>query len=106
MSRLYLPVGAHNSPYPSPRNEREELLQRLWETRTLVPGAKDMEIQQLRDYVAAQETKQASGHYDRVAPATKTSEPLTPDRLRQVQGALREYINWRAKRERAAGLRE
>ena len=102
-SRLYLPTGPANEPYPFPQGEREELLNRLWRTRTLLPGARDMEIQQLRDYVQAQEQKQSSGHYDRVAPAKKT-EPLSPERLAQVRGALREYCAWRRRRAQAAGL--
>lgn len=103
-SRLFLPTGPYNGPHPLPQNERESLLQRLWKTRTLLPGAREMEIQQLRDYVQAQEQKQVSGHYDKVAPATKTAEPLSPKRLEQVRGALKEYCDWRRKKLQAMGL--
>lgn len=94
--RLYLPMGARNGPYPFPQNEREELLQRLYKTNTLLPGSRTMEIQALRDYVQAQEAKVQQGHYDRVAPTNPNT--VTPEQVKQARGALKEYLDWRRKR--------
>lgn len=93
-SRLYLPM---DRPYPRPSNEREELLNRLFETKTLLPDARTMEIEQLREYVQAQEAKQRSGYYDRVAP-TQDQAPMTPEEAREVRQALKEIIAWRRRR--------
>lgn len=108
-TKIYLPIrnwlnpGEDREPYPFPQDEREELLNRLWKTRTLLPGSRTMPVEQLRDYVQAQEEKQGSGHYEKVAPA-RGVEPLSPDRLAQVRGFLKERAIWQRKRLQAAGL--
>ena len=93
--RLYLPTGARSGPYPYPQNEREELLQRLWKTNTLLPGSRTMEIQALRDYVVAQEEKIRQGHYTK----TNQTATATPEQIRQARGALSEYLTWRRKKK-------
>ncbi len=104
MSRLFLPVGTNKKPYPFANTEREDLLNRLWETRTLMPEARTMEIAALRDYVQAQEGKQQQGHYEKVAPA-KRAEPMSDKEYDQAVGALREYAKWKNKRLKSMGLR-
>ena len=103
MSRLYLPVGTQNNPYPNPQTERESLLARLWKTRTLLPGARTMEIQALKDYVEAQECKMTEGYYGN--PNPEPPKPVDPDKHRQDIGALKEYLAYRRRKEKAAGLR-
>ena len=103
MSRLYLPIGAQSNPYPNPQTERESLLARLWKTRTLLPGARTMEIQALRDYTVAQEEKIRQGYYGN--PNPEPSKPIDPDKHRQDIGALKEYLAYRRRKEKAAGLR-
>ncbi len=111
MSRLYLPVGAQSNPYPNPQTERESLLARLWKTRTLLPGANItdphspyyVEIQVLRDYVQAQECKITEGYYGN--PNPEPPKPVDPDKHRQDIGALKEYLAYRRRKEKAAGLR-
>ena len=97
--RLFLPMGARSGPHPYPQNEREELLQRLWETNTLMPEARTMEIEALRDYVVAQEEKIRQGHYTKL----NQTATVTPEQVRQARGALKEYLDWRRKKQQAAG---
>jgi len=98
-SRLFLPVGGRNKPYPFPQTEREELLNRLWETRTLMPEARTIEIAALRDYVQAQEEKTRQGHYEKVAPA-KRDKPNEGKEYENAVEALKEFAAWRNKRMR------
>lgn len=102
MVRLYLPMGPQSTPYPFPQTERESLLNRLWDTRTLLPGSRTMEIQALRDYVQAQEAKIVEGYYGNPNPTLP--KPIDPDQHRQAVGVLKEYLAWRRRKERAAGL--
>ncbi len=98
MTKLWLPTHQYAKPYMSPQNEREDLLNRLWETRTLMPGAEDMELGELRDRVQAQEGKETQGHYDKRFPS-KRAAPMGSDERRHAVGALKEYAAWRRKRE-------
>lgn len=109
MGRVWLPIrdrmmpGQAKVPYPYPQNEREELLNRLYKTNTMIPGSRAMEIEELRDRVQAQEDKIRQGHYDKVAPSNQST--VTPEQVRQARGALKEYADWRRKKQQAAGLR-
>ena len=96
MSRLYLPMGPQSKPYPFPQDARQSLLNRLWETRTLLPGARDMPVEQLRDYVQAQEAKIKQGYYGDPNPAPP--KPVDPDKHRHDLGALKEYLAWKRRR--------
>ena len=102
MVKLYLPTHKYAGPYPMPQNEREDLLQRMYNTRSLIVGAEQMEIEELRDHVQAQEGKMKSGHYEKVMPMHKGAVEGTVDYI-QAQGALREYAAWRRKKQQAAG---
>lgn len=103
-NRLFLPVGANREPYPFPQTRREELLNRLWQTRTLMPEARTMSLEMLEDYVQTQEEKQRQGHYQKVTPAKRT-EPMSDKEYKQTVGTLREYLSWKRRREKAMGLR-
>ncbi len=103
MSKLWLPTHQYARPHPSPSSEREDLLNRLWETRTLIVGVEDMPTEELRDRVQAQEGKMAEGHYDKRFPSKRTA-PMTGKERRQASGALGEYAKWRKRRRQAAGL--
>lgn len=93
MSRLWLPTG--RKPYANPKDEREILINRLWELRYGVPGARQMELQQLRDYVAFAEKRveeqQAEDEKDALAATAKMAK-MTPD---QITGAIKEFLNWK-----------
>lgn len=102
-TRIWLPTHKYSGPYPFPQNEREELLQRLYKTGTLLPDARTMDISALRDYVQAQEDKIRQGHYNKIAPSKR--KDLSLDELKQVRGALKEYFNWRRKKLQSLGLR-
>ena len=101
MSRRSLPTG---KPYPYAKDRREHLLNRLYETRTLMPEARTMELSALEDYVQTQEEKQRQGYYNKVAP-TKRTEPMSDKQYEQTVGALKEYISWKRRREKSWGLR-
>lgn len=103
MVKIYLPTHQYSGPYPMPQNEREDLLQRMYNTRSLIVGAEDMEIEELRDLVQAQEGKGKEGHYDKVMPMHKGAVKGSVDYI-QAQGALREYATWRRKKREAEGL--
>lgn len=100
-ARLFLPLG---KPYPYPTSNREELLNRLYQTHTLMPEARTMPLEQLRDYVVMQEEKQRQGHYEKIAPAKRT-EPMSDKQYEQTVGALREYLDWKNRRLKSMGLR-
>ena len=103
MVKIYLPTHQYSGPYPFPQNEREDLLQRMYNTRSLIVGAEDMEIEELRDLVQAQEGKTAEGYYEKKIPQHRGAVKGTADYI-QAQGALREYANYRRKKQQAAGL--
>ena len=103
MVKFYLPMHQYAGPYPMPQNEREDLLQRMYKTRSLILGAEDLELSELRDLVQAQEGKQREGHYEKVMPMHKGAVKGTVDYI-QAQGALREYAAYRRKKLEAKGL--
>ncbi len=103
MVKIYLPTHQYSGPYPMPQNEREDLLQRMYNTRSLIVGAEQMEIEELRDLVQAQEGKEKEGHYKKVMPMHQGAIKGTVEYI-QAQGALREYATWRRKKQQAAGL--
>ena len=63
-------------------------MNRLWATRTLLPGARELEIQQLRDYVQMQEQKVEAERAKNSSPLRAT--PLTEGERR----AIRERLAW------------
>ena len=103
MVKFYLPVHQYSGPYPMPQNEREDLLQRMYKTRSLILGAEKMDIGELRDLVQAQEGKEKEGHYQKVMPMHQGAVKGTVDYI-QAQGALREYAAYRRKKMEAKGL--
>ena len=103
MVKLYLPTHQYSGPYPMPQNEREDLLQRMYKSRSLIVGAEQMELSELRDLVQAQEGKTKEGYYEKKMPMHKGAVKGSIDYI-QAQGALREYAAWRRKKREAAGL--
>ena len=103
MVKFYLPTHRYAGPYPFPQNEREDLLQRMYNTRSLIVGAEQMELSELRDLVQAQEGKTKEGYYEKKIPQHTGAVKGTADYI-QAQGALREYAKWRRKKQQAAGL--
>ena len=103
MVKIYLPTHQYAGPYPMPQNEREDLLQRMYNSRSLIVGAEKMEIEELRDLVQAQEGKTKEGYYEKKIPQHTGAVRGTADYI-QAQGALREYAAWRRKKQQAEGL--
>jgi len=102
MPKFYLPTHQYSGPYPFPQNEREDLLQRMYNTRTLILGAEQMELSELRDLVQAQEGKIKGDHYEKMIPQHTGAIKGTVD-YEQAQGALREYAAYRRKKRESAG---
>ena len=97
MTRLWLPTG--RKPFFNPKDEREHLINRLWELRYSVPGAKGMEVQQLKDYVQFAEerfTEDKVTEQKEKEEAEKKLSKMAPD---QVKGAMKEYLNWKYRKE-------
>ncbi len=83
-------------PYPLAQDdERELLINRLWKLRFAIPGAKDMELQQLRDYVAYCEARVKQ---DDEVQARAGAEKVAQMSPAQVAGALKEYIAYKRNR--------
>ena len=67
-ARIWLPLG--HAPKCAPKTEREQLMQRLYEARYLVPGAEDLELNYLRDLVqACEEKKRKQDEVDKIKAA-------------------------------------
>lgn len=101
--RLWLPLG--QKPKPVPLTERDYLINRLHEARTLVPDAATMDIRQLRDITIAQEERMRN--WEREQTEKQRIEALNPQPVvdvAQIKGALREYIRWRRRKRVEAGL--
>jgi hypothetical protein len=96
MSRIYLPIGARSKPYPNPQTERENLLNRLWEARTVIPGAREMSVSQLKDYVQRQEFKLKE---EMIVNAKKQQRIISAYEQEQARGALKEYLAWKRRKE-------
>ncbi len=97
MTRLWLPTG--RKPFPEAKDEKERLINRLWELKYAVPGARQMEVPQLRDYV-----DYAAGRVKQDEEVAKKEELKAKDKMKdmtteQVVGAMKEYLNWKYKKE-------
>jgi hypothetical protein len=101
MARLYLPVGS--KPNIAPKDEREELMNKLWELRYWIPGAKNLEVQQLRDYVDYAKYRVAQ---DDAIEAKKAQEKLATMSQEQISGAIKEFLAWKNKKLEQQGLRQ
>ena len=99
MKKLWLPIGTQSNPYPNPKDRREELLSRLWATRTLLPGARTMELSELESYVDWQEKKME----ERARKEEEKPKP-SPEEVAQARGYVSEYLRWRRNRMVAQGL--
>jgi hypothetical protein len=102
--RIWLPIGAQ--PHPHPRTKKDHLINRLWELKYVVPGVEDLEEAYIRDLVQMAEEnakKQAEIDHAEAEAGRLILESMDPA---QRMGAIREFVRWRAARERAQGLRE
>lgn len=97
MSKIWLPTG--RKPFIDPHGEKEELINKLWELRYSVPGAKGMEVQQLKDYVQFAEERFIEDEEE-----VKKDELAAKDKLEKmssedIKGAMKEFLNWKYRRE-------
>lgn len=102
MSRLWLPTGRKPFPFATD-DDKELLINRLWELRYAVPGARQMEVQQLRDYVAFAEERVAEDIVADKKEESKAKTKLNKMSREQVVGAMKEFLNWRNKKQGREG---
>ena len=95
--RLWLPMGS--KPCPFPNGERDELMNRLWDAKYLVPGAKMLELSQLRDLVQYAEERNQERLNAEEAKIRAGAEIVSRMPREQVVGALKEYAAWRRKQK-------
>ena len=98
MARLWLPTGS--KPFPFAKDDEKELLiNRLWELRYGVPGARQMEVQQLRDYVAFAEKRVTEDEDADKKEEAKAKNKMKDMSTKQVVGAMKEFLNWKYKKQ-------
>jgi len=97
MSKIWLPTG--RKPFPDPKGERDHLINRLWELKYAVPGAKGMDVKQLKDYVQYAEYRvnedEEAAKKEELEAKDKISK-MSPD---QITGAIKEFLNWKYRKE-------
>jgi hypothetical protein len=96
-SRIYLPM---QPPVFFPQNERDQLINRLYELRYLVPDAKTLDIMHLRDIVQYAEEKAVAEKVARIKAGAEIAAKMPPE---QVKAALSEFIKKRNKKLRSEG---
>ena len=101
MSRLYLPLGKSN-PYQNPKDERESLLSRLWESRYIIPNPQSIELSYLQDIVQYAERRFID---DELKNKLAAEAKIVKMGNKQIKGALSEFMKWRRKKEVSQGLR-
>lgn len=89
MVQLLLP--RKSIPYPFPQDEREELMNKLYHLRVMVPGANDLEIEHLRDLVQYQEKKAN----DKVAQELKSPLVIPTKLTVDKKEEIKELLKWR-----------
>ncbi|KKK46663.1 hypothetical protein LCGC14_3162990 [marine sediment metagenome] len=93
--RFWLPPGPIN---PAPKDEKDYLLNEIKELGYFIPGARDLELQYLRDLRdSCKEKKAKQDEVDKKAAEAGRKAVEAMDQ-KQVQGALKEYLDWRRKK--------
>lgn len=93
MPDIWLPVVKRR--FPNPQNEREQLMNRLWELRVMCPDGMEMPMDQLRGIVAWQEE-----NAKREKPKPKPDPAKVVAARRDLREALKDLKGFRdARRE-------
>ena len=93
---FWLPPGPLN---PTPKDEKDHLLNEIRELGYFIPGARDLEIQYLRDLRDSCKEKKAKQDIEDQKAAEAGRKVVDAMDPKQVQGALREYLTWRRKKQ-------
>lgn len=99
MPRIFLPIG--RPPVINPQTEREVLKNKLYELQYLVPDADTLDISHLRDLVQYAEQKVVAEKLARIKAGAEIASKMSP---KEIQKALKDYIQWRKRKRSAAGL--
>lgn len=96
-NRLFLPL---QRPKLFPKDERDHLINRLFELRYLVPDAEKLDILHLRDIVQYAEEKAVEEKLNRIKMGAEIAAKMPPE---QVKAALTKFVRERNKKLREQG---
>ena len=96
MSKIYLPIGYKPT---LPDDKRGEYMNRIYDSNYLLPGAENMELALLKDFAEFAEKRYAEDLYTEELKVAKGSDIVDNMSKEQTKGALREFLNWRAKKK-------
>ena len=96
MSKIYLPIGAKPTP---PKTLREEYMHRIWDARYVLPGAEKMELVMLKDFAEFAEERYTEDLAKEELKVAKGADIVDNMSREQTKGALREFLNWRARKK-------
>ena len=96
MSKIYLPIGYKPT---LPDDKRGEYMNRIYDSNYLLPGAENMSLAELKDFVEFAEGRASEEAYKEELEVAKGSDIVDNMSKEQTKGALREFLNWRAKKK-------
>ena len=92
--RMWLPPSV-NKPYDDPQNDRQYFLNKLHEINVFIPGAENMELSELKDYVEEYQGQAIEEAAAKLLAKETRSEPLSESE-REV---IKEYKRWRKRKD-------
>jgi len=96
MAKIYLPIGHKPTP---PKTKREEYMHRIWDARYILPGAEKMELSLVKDFADFAEERYAEDLAIEELKVAKGKDIVDNMSREQTKGALREFLNWRARKK-------
>ncbi len=73
-------------------------MNRIFDARYVLPGAEDMELTELKDFVQFAEERYAEDLRTEMMSILHGKEIVDKMEQEEAKGALREFLNWRAKK--------
>ena len=74
-------------------------MHRIWDAKYVLPGAEKMDLAELKDFAEFAEQRYAEDLYKEELEVAKGSDIVDNMSKEQTKGALREFLNWRAKKK-------
>ena len=90
MSKIYLPIGYKPT---LPDDKRGEYMNRIYDSNYLLPGAENMSLAELKDFVEFAEGRASEEAYKEELKVAKGSDIVDNMSKEQTKGDLREFIN-------------
>jgi len=95
LSKIYLPIGYKPRV---PDDKRGEYMNRIYDSNYLLPGAENMELAELADFADFAEERAAEDVAKEELKVAKGSDIVDNMSREQTKGALKEFLNWRARK--------